>query len=189
LLLATENKNIEKTLRLIKVDTEIVFDGKIDETWNYADSTATFFQFEPYFNQPTSVKTIAKVLTTEEALFCLMICYDDKENIQANAGMHDGYTGDIVSIMIDTFGDKQTAYKFAVNASGVISDSRMLDDARNRDYSWDGIWQGTSQIYDWGFVVEMKIPYKSIKYNNELTEWGLDFDRWRSYNKEDIYWC
>ena len=118
-----------------------------------------------------------------------MICYDDKQFIQANAGMHDGFTGDIVSVMFDTFGDKQTAYKFAVNASGVKSDSRMLDDARNRDYSWDGIWEGESKIYDWGFVVEMKIPYKSIKYDKELSEWGLDFDRWRSYNKEDIYWC
>lgn len=189
LLLATGNKNLEKALRLIKINSEIIIDGKIDRAWNYADSTTNFFQFEPYFNQPTSVKTIAKVLTTEDALYCLMICYDDKENIQANAGMHDGYTGDMVSIMLDTFGDKQTAYKFAVNASGVISDSRMLDDARNRDYSWDGIWDGTSKIYDWGFVVEMRIPYKSIKYDKDLAEWGLDFDRWRSYNKEDIYWC
>ena len=188
-LSATGNKNIEKALRLLKINSEIIIDGKIDNTWSYADSTVSFFQLEPYFNQPTSVKTIAKILTTEDALYCLMICYDDKEYIQANAGMHDGYTGDIVSIMLDTFGDKQTAYKFAINASGVISDSRMLDDARNRDYSWDGIWQGTSQIYDWGFVVEMKIPYKSIKYDKNLPEWGLDFDRWRSYNKEDIYWC
>ncbi|MBP1683546.1 MAG: hypothetical protein H6Q27_1110, partial [Ignavibacteriaceae bacterium] len=155
ILLATGNKNLEKALRLLKINSEIIIDGKIDSAWNYADSTVSFFQFEPYFNQPTSVKTIAKVLTTEEALYCLMICYDDKKYIQANAGMHDGYTGDIVSIMLDTFGDKQTAYKFAINASGVISDSRMLDDARNRN----------------------------------LTEWGLDFDRWRSYNKEDIYWC
>ena len=148
-----------------------------------------FFQLDPYYNQPTSVKTVAKVLTTDEALYCLMICYDDKKYIQANAGMRDGYTGDIVSIMLDTFNDKQTAYKFAINASGVTADSRMLDDARNRDYSWDGIWEGSSKIYDWGFVVEMKIPYKSIKYDKTLTEWGLDFDRWRSYNKEDIYWC
>jgi hypothetical protein len=65
----------------------------------------------------------------------------------------------------------------------------MLDDARNRDYSWDGIWDAASKIYDWGFVVEMKIPYKSIKYDKNLNEWGLDFDRWRSYNKEDLYWC
>jgi len=189
-LLATEgSKNEDKSLILIKIDKEINVDGIVDDVWDYADSTTNFFQLEPYFNQPTSVKTIAKVLTTEEAIYCLMICYDNKEYIQANAGMHDGYTGDIVSIMLDTFGDKQTAYKFAINASGVISDSRMLDDARNRDYSWDGIWEGTSKIYDWGYVVEMKIPYKSIKYDKNLTEWGLDFDRWRSYNKEDIYWC
>jgi len=186
---ATGNKNLAKSLHLVKINSEIIIDGKIDDAWTLADSTSNFFQLDPYFNQPTSVKTVAKVLTTEDALYCLMICYDDKKFIQANAGMQDGYTGDIVSIMLDTFGDKQTAYKFALNASGVRSDSRMLDDARNRDYSWDGIWEGTSKIYNWGFVVEMKIPYKSIKYDKNLTEWGLDFDRWRSYNKEDIYWC
>ncbi len=189
-LFATEvSKNENKSLTLIKIDKDINVDGVVDDVWGFADSTTNFFQFEPYFNQPTSVKTVAKVLTTEDALYCLIICYDDKEYIQANAGMQDWFTGDVVSIMMDTFGDKQTAYKFAVNASGVKSDSRMLDDARNRDYSWDGIWEGASQIYDWGFVVEMKIPYKSIKYDKNLNEWGLDFDRWRSYNKEDIYWC
>ena len=189
IIFSTENRNPNKTLRLIKSYNEIEVDGKVDDIWNLADSTTSFFQLEPYFNQPTSVKTVAKVLTTDEALYCLMICYDDKQYIQANAGMRDGYTGDIVSIMLDTFNDKQTAYKFAINASGVTADSRMLDDARNRDYSLDGIWDGASKIYNWGFVVEMKIPYKSIKYDKNLTEWGLDFDRWRSYNKEDIYWC
>ena len=183
------SKNLNKSLTLVKINNEINVDGVVDDVWRFADSTTSFFQLEPYFNQPTSVKTVAKILTTEDAIYCLMICYDDKSYIQANAGMLDGYTGDIVSIMLDTFGDKQTAYKFAVNASGVMSDSRMLDDARNRDYSWDGIWDAASQIYDWGYVVEMKIPYKSIKYDKDLTEWGLDFDRWRSYNKEDIYWC
>lgn len=188
-IFAEGNKNLQKAIRLIKIEKEIEIDGRIDDVWKLADSTENFFQLEPYYNQPTSVKTVAKVLSTEEALYCIMICYDDKKLIQANAGMQDGYTGDIVSIMLDTFGDKQSAYKFAINASGVISDSRMLDDARNRDYSWDGIWDGASQIYNWGYVAEMKIPYKSIKYDKDLSEWGLDFDRWRSYNKEDIYWC
>lgn len=187
--IAAESKNQNKILNLFKTDKDIIVDGVVDDSWKYADSTTNFFQLEPYFNQPTSVKTVAKILSTEEAIYCLMICYDDKSYIQANAGMQDGYTGDIVSIMLDTFGDKQTAYKFAVNASGVKSDCRLLDDARNRDYSWDGIWEAESKIYYWGFVVEMKIPYKSIKYDKNLAEWGLDFDRWRSYNKEDIYWC
>ena len=69
------------------------------------------------------------------------------------------------------------------------ADCRLLDDARNRDYNWDGIWFADSKIYDWGFVIEMEIPYKSIQYDENLTEWGLDFDRWKPANSEDIYWC
>ena len=89
----TGSKNLEKVLHLVKFNSEIIIDGKIDDAWSAADSVTNFFQLEPYYNQPTSVKTVAKVLTTEEALYCLMICYDDKKNIQANAGMQDGFTG------------------------------------------------------------------------------------------------
>ncbi len=77
--------------------------------------------------------------------------------------------------MIDTFGDKRTAYKFAVSAGGVRSDCRLLDDARNRDYNWDGIWFADSKIYYWGFVVEMEIPYKSIQYDKSLNLMGIRF--------------
>jgi len=181
--------NDGKRLILKKINTDIKVDGIIDNEWSSADSVVNFFQLSPYFNQPPSHKTVAKVLTTEDALFCLMVCYQKKEDILAVSGSLDEYTGDIISFMIDTFNDQQTAYKFAVNASGVRMDSRLLDDARNRDYSWDGIWFADSKIYDWGYVVEMKIPYKSIKYEKNLTEWGLDFDRWIPAKNEDLYWC
>ena len=81
LLLASENKNLEKALRLIKVNTEITVDGKVDEVWSFADSTINFFQLDPYYNQPTSVKTVAKVLTTDESLFCLSKCNNKKKYI------------------------------------------------------------------------------------------------------------
>ena len=78
-LFATENKNLEKSLRLIKINSEIEVDGKIDDVWSTADSTTNFFQLEPYYESANIVKTVAKVLTTDEALYCLMICYDDKK--------------------------------------------------------------------------------------------------------------
>ena len=183
------NPNDDKKLILKKIDTEIKIDGVIDNVWSSADSVVNFFQLQPYYNQPPSHKTVAKVLTTEDAIYCLMVCYQNKQEILAVSGSLDEYTGDIISFMIDTFNDQQTAYKFAVNASGVRMDSRLLDDARNRDYSWDGIWFAGSKIYDWGYAVEMKMPYKSIKYEKNLTEWGLDFDRWIPSQNEDLYWC
>lgn len=187
--LHAESYNDDKKLLLKKINSEIVIDGIIDETWRTADSAYSFIQQSPFHHKEPSRKTIAKVLTTDEALYCLIVCYDDYSNIEANTGTLDEFTGDIVSIMLDTFKDRRTAYKFAVSASGVRSDSRMLDDARNRDYNWDGIWFADSKLYDWGFVVEMEIPYKSIQYDKELSEWGIDFDRWIPHLKEDLYWC
>jgi len=188
-LVASESKNTDKKLFIKKTSQEIVIDGVIDQVWNTADSTTSFFQLSPYYAKEPSQKTTAKVLTTDEAIYCLMINYDNKDEVQSNAGMLDQYSSsDVVSFMLDSFNDKKTAYKFAVTAAGVKLDCRLLDDGRNRDYNWDGIWFADAKVYDWGFVVEMKIPYKSIQYSTAET-WGLDFDRWIPAISEDIYWC
>lgn len=181
--------NEEKILKLKKISEPIKIDGIIDPLWAVADSVSDFVQSQPYHNEKPSKLSIAKVLTTENALYCLIVCYDDFENIQKTTGKLDDFGGDFVSIMLDTFGDKRSAYKLGVSASGVRTDARLLDDARNRDYNWDGIWFADSKIYNWGFVIEMEIPYKSIQYDENLTEWGLDFDRWIPTKNEDIYWC
>lgn len=181
--------NSDKKLFLKKSEIPVEIDGFIDEIWSKADSIEGFIQLQPYNGKPSIRRTVAKLLTTEDALYCLMVMYDSKSNIQANTGKLDDFTGDVVSLMLDTFNDKKTAYKFAVSASGVRSDARMLDDGRNRDYSWDGIWFADAKVYDWGYVVEMEIPYKSIQYDEKLTEWGMDLDRWIPEINEDSYWC
>lgn len=181
--------NIDKVMTLQKTTEHIRIDGVIDPAWSTADSVSDFTQQQPYYGAEPSRRTVAKLITNQDVLYCLMVCYEDKANIQNNKGTLDNMGGDIVSLMLDTFDNKRTAYKFAVTAAGVRADCRLVDDARNRDYSWDGIWFSATRIYDWGFVVEMEIPYKSIQYDEKLTEWGLDFDRWMPIRTEDIYWC
>jgi hypothetical protein len=187
--LSSVSADAGKTLILRKTKASIAIDGVVDPVWNQADSVSDFVQFKPYNCKDPSMRTVAKVLTTERALYCIMLCYDTPNNIQRTKGVLDNMGGDIVSLMIDTFDDKRTAYKFAITASGVRADCRLLDDARNRDYNWDGVWFSAARIHDWGFAVEMEIPYRSIQYHERLTEWGLDFDRWNPSRNEDIYWC
>ena len=186
LTLAANNNG--KKLYLKKTDVNIKIDGVIDPVWSTADSATNFFQMQPYYDKKPTWPTVAKVLTTDDALYCLIICYEDKKYIQPFTGMLDNTSGEFVSFMIDTFGDNKTAYKFGVTVSGARIDARLLDDARNRDYNWDGIWFAASKSYDWGWVAEMKIPYKSIQYNSKLSTWGLDFDRWIPSKSEDLYW-
>lgn len=168
--------------------TPIEIDGLVEAQWATADSTILLFQLQPYFGKSPTVRTIAKVLSSEDALYCLMICYQPRSTIVSNTGLLDQDAGDAVSIMLDTFNDRQTAYKFAVSASGVRADARMLDDGRNRDFSYDGVWTAATAITDSGYVVEMEIPYRTIKHDGTSGGWGLDFDRWVSQTKEDLYW-
>lgn len=183
-----KNDNPGKKLVLRKTDSEIKIDGIIDPIWSTADSATDYFQLSPYYNKKPTWPTVAKVLSTDDALYCLIICYEDKKDIEPFTGMLDNANGESVSIMLDTFDDNKTAYKFAVSVSGVRSDAILLDDARNRDYNWDGIWFAATKIYSWGWVAEIKIPYKSIQYNKDLNYWGLDFDRWIPSKSEDLYW-
>ncbi len=193
LLVATNvlwgQNHLSKQMILHKIDELIKIDGKIEDVWNRADSTCDFFQFQPYHGEKPTVKTTVRMLATADALYCLFVCEEKPEEIQRTTGVLDNFNGDYVSLFLDTFGNRRTAYKFSVSASGVRSDCLMLDDARDRDYSWDGIWFADSKIYDWGYVVEMKIPFKSIQFTQGLSDWGLDFDRWVPARKEDIFWC
>lgn len=177
-----------KTLKLRKSPVAIVIDGVIDPAWSLADSVDGFIQQQPYYGVPSTRRTVAKVLTTNEALYCLMVCYERKDSIQVITGTLDNIDGDYCSIYLDTFLDKRTAYNFGVVASGARSDCRMLDDARNSDYSWDGVWTAQTKVYDWGYVVEMEIAYRSIQYDEKLSEWGLDFNRWIPVRQETTYW-
>ncbi len=187
-LILRAGDNSVKTITLNKISGTIVLDGIIEPSWSQADSVSDFLQHSPYYGKIPSQKTAAKILTSCYSLYCLIICYEPGEMIQKTKGKLDDAEGDVVSIMLDTFGNKRTAYRFAVSATGVRSDCRLLDDARNVDDTWDGIWFAAARIYDWGFVVEMEIPYKSVQYNEKLTAWGIDFDRWISASTEDIYW-
>ena len=89
-------QNEHKKLYLRKIDSEIKIDGIIDPIWSTADSATNFFQLQPYYAKKPTWPTVAKVLTTDDALYCLMICYEDKKDIQINTGTLDNGAGDIV---------------------------------------------------------------------------------------------
>jgi hypothetical protein len=178
----------QKKIKLLRAPSAITVDGLIDDAWSAADSAAGFTQQQPFHGKPSVYLTVAKVLTTDDAFYCLIIARDSSSHVQVKTGTQDDTEGDFVSVMLDTYGDRRTAYKFGVNAAGAKSDCRLLDDGRNRDYSWDGVWYAAAKVYAWGWTAEMMIPYKFISYDKSLRTWGIDFDRWNPRITEDSYW-
>ncbi len=93
-----------------------------------------------------------------------------------------------MTLYMDPFGGKTTAYYFTVYASGRFNDGMVLDDGRSTDDSWDGVWYRAVNIHDDCYGVEIRIPFRSIRYKRGLTEWGINFERYILNNRETVYW-
>lgn len=100
----------------------------------------------------------------------------------------DNHNGDRVGLLFDTFDDQNTGYYFVVNAAGVQADYTVTADFRSWDKSWDGIWYSAARITNFGYCVEIQIPFRSIRYKSDLTEWGINFTRYIPIRDEQSYW-
>jgi len=174
----------DKSLEVRHTDIAPRIDGVIEDAWLTADSAYDFVQYSPYEQQPPSENTVVYALQDDENLYFAFRCTSEKGRpIACLTGNEDE-----VTIGIDPFGTQNTAYYFSVYGSEIIDDGWVLDDGRTRDNSWDGVWFVKVKQYENYYVVEFKIPFKSIRYKKDLKEWGVDFKRYIGYNQETDYW-
>ncbi|CAM2794989.1 DUF5916 domain-containing protein [Flavobacterium frigoris] len=175
--------NSQKKSLIAKSTTEIItIDGKFSEnSWITNTEVATdFVMFEPDNGKQISAdkKTDIKVLYDNEALYILAVMHDNApEKIQKEVTKRDVFgVSDHFSVSINGFNDGQQDFRFYVSAAGVQMDCLATED--NEDFSWDGIWESKVGLTDFGWVVEMKIPYAALRFSNAQKQtWGLNFMR------------
>jgi len=159
-------------------------DGFIEEVWQQADSAFDFVQSSPYENQKPTEKTSVYLLQDKNNLYVAFRCYAEKHKPTANLTKDEDY----VSFAIDPFQSKTMGYYFWVFGSGIVWDGWVLDDGRNHDDSWEGVWYRAIKMYGDRYEAEFKIPFKSIRYKRDLKDWGIQFMRYIVYNQETDYW-
>ncbi len=171
------------------VDIEI--DGVPDEdAWAAAPVLTGFTQFDPVEGVPATQRTEARVLLTDDAVYFSVKAFDDVEGgIRATLGDRDsyGFSDDYVRFIVDTFDDRRRGYVIMVNPLGVQQDGLWVEgggDRRRRrfgppiDWNPDFVWDSDGEIFDWGYSVEVRLPLKSIKFQDaEVQDWGLQIER------------
>lgn len=176
--LAAETINYEIP-RITKAPT---IDAVINkEEWSQAKLVDLAYETGPGENLPAKVKTTAYMMEDGENLYFAFKAYDpNPENILAYLRDRDNiFQDDFVGVIIDTFNDERTGFEFFVNALGAQGDLTR-DDARfNEDSSWDAVWESLGQVTDEGYVVEMAIPYRALRFPSGLSKqtWGINFLR------------
>ena len=180
------------TLPGVRTETPPVIDGVLAEgEWSEAPAATGFVQFEPRRGEPSPFRTEALVLYDKQHIYVAFRAWDP-EPLTAQLTQRDAELDrdDAVGVLIDTFGDRQTAYFFAVNVLGTQADARIADDGRTTDFNWDAPWRAAARRTPDGWTAELSLPLASLKYAaGENRTWGINFARSRRRTLELSHWA
>lgn len=177
-------------VRAVKVDTTISVDGLLDEpVWERAALLTEFSSYNPVDGRPAQDSTEIRIWYAEDAMYVGIRAWAPPGTVRATLAERDKISNDDwVSIAFDTFNDRRRAFIFAVNPLGVQADGMRSEQGgapgvsraalQRVDLTQDFVWQSKGRRLDDGFVVEIRIPFKSMRFQlGDAQDWGLQVVR------------
>ncbi len=168
-----------------------VIDGRLDDAiWTSAAVFKEFYQTDPGDNIPPSKPTEVFVGYDSKFLYIAFHAFDDPDKVRATIAKRDDiFEDDYVGVLLDTFNDQRRAYELFFNAFGVQADG-IYTEPENEDFSVDILMESKGQLTEDGYVVEVAIPFKSLRYEaGKGVLWGVHFQRViKRFNDETNSW-
>ena len=178
-------------------------DGTLDDQiWRGATRVSDFVQFSPSEGAVPTEETEVFVAFDSNFLYIGMYAhYSDPGIIRANRADRDraSFNDDTISVYFDPFLDQQRAFVFTLNGYGVQGDS-LLGGGNFRgsyttlpsgDRSWDALFDSAGTLVSDGWVAEVAIPFKSLRYpaTDGMHRWGLQISRSIRNKNETVVWA
>ena len=194
-------------VRIPRVEATVTIDGNLDEAvWRSAARLTGFTQYRPIDSRPAADSTEVLAWYAPDAVYFGVRAYEAHGNVvRATLADRDNIDADDnVQILLDTFNDRRRALLFAVNPYGAQEDgvrSEGLAGAaggQNAGFRFDGVidlnpdyvYQSHGRLTPWGYEVEVRIPFKSLRYQSGATQdWGLQVVRITQHTGYEDTWA
>ncbi|MFL6335623.1 MAG: DUF5916 domain-containing protein [Pyrinomonadaceae bacterium] len=167
-------------VRAVRFDKAPVIDGKLDDDiWKTAAVLRDFYQINPGDNIAPSKPTETLIGFDSKFLYIAFHCYDEPDKVRATVPKRDDVMNndDSVRILLDTFNDQRKAYVLAFNPLGVQQDG-IRTEGTGADFSVDIVMESKGSITSDGYVVEVAVPFKSLRYEAGKEKlWGVQVFR------------
>jgi len=161
-------------LAIARLTGAIEVDGVVDEpVWDAVEPLA-MTMFSPLFRGELSERTEIRVAHDDRYLYVAGRMYDsDPEGIRTNTLYRDAYSGDdLISVVVDSYDDYETAVWFTTNPAGVRTDRTVSGDAvfdgstmpMNAD--WNAHWDVATSRDDLGWYAEFRIPFSTLGFQD-----------------------
>ncbi len=168
-------------------------DGRLDEAlWKKTQVATGFVQSEPRPGEPAEKETEVLVAYTRDHLLIGARLKDhDPSRIVATEYRRDAplNSEDSFEVFLDTFRDRRNAFYFATNAVGARLDGLVRGEGTALNFEWDGVWDVAAAVDGSGWVVEMSIPFNTLRFDSSSdVGWGVNFGRNVARTREESYW-
>ena len=183
-----------------------VVDGVLDEPmWRQAAVLTGFSQFTPADGIPAHDSTQVLIWYSSSALHVGVRAFEAHGAVHATLADRDKITSDDnVQIIIGTFNDRRQAYLFAVNPLGVQMDGTIVETGVRvsggfaptfsgrtaPDLNQDFVFQSKGRLTEYGYEVEIRIPFKSLKYQStDVQAWDFNVVRQVQHSGYEDSWA
>ncbi len=170
---------------------DLVIDGVLSEgVWSQAVSFSGFSDFLPIDGRMSQDSTEVLVWYSPTAIHFGIRAYESHAEVRATLADRDKISGDdYVQIVLDTYNDRRQAFMIGVNALGQQADGILRDGSGgggggrtsspiSTDLSPDFVFESKGRLTDYGYEVEIRLPFKSIRYQSSFTQdWGFNVIR------------
>jgi len=183
----------KRTITAVQTETPLKVDGLLnDPAWQNALFQGQFTQREPDEGAPASEKTELGFLYNDNNLYIGIKCYDSEPGkIIAREMRRDAIVDDddYFEFVLDTYHDHRSAYYFITNPHGVKREAKMANEGRDYNPAWDGVWSCKAKITEEGWFIEIAIPWKTLRFDEEgSSAWGFNCARMIRRKNEHVYW-
>ena len=180
-----------KVVEVARVATPPRLDGVLDdEAWLMATSIKDMHQYFPLDHVPATEETEILLGYDEDFLYIGARLLDSEPDQITARVMAQGETikfDDAIAIILDTFNNKRTGYQFAVNPNGVRDDG-VFETPTELNRDWEGVWFVEATINGEGWVAEFAIPFRTLNFDEDNTNWGFTVERKIARTQEEIAW-
>ncbi len=183
-------KKTYTTQKIIESKTPLI-DGKLnDAIWKEENWSTDFIQREPNENVSPTEQTAFKIAYDSKYLYIGFKCFDSEtDKIVNRMSRRDGFDGDYVEVIIDSYHDLRSAFSLTITSASVKGDKIISLNGMNEDATWNPIWYAKSSSNEQGWTAEMKIPLSQLRFGKSKNQvWGLQVIRKFFRNDETSIW-
>jgi len=172
---------------------EIIIDGMLNESvWNELPVISEFWMSYPVDDRQVEnhLRTEVRVTSDGQNIYIGAVCYGpDDYVIKTLKRDAEFWDGDGFGVVIDPVNEKTNGFTFGISPAGVQTEYLVtgntgrredLDPGRTRtgvNIAWDNKWVSEVSNHEDHWVVEIAIPFKTLRFDENKDQWGINFFR------------